>query len=111
MLITKSTFPHICKLYGAFRTRVHEPVAALWVKFRCRNHLCELLHISWLYVDDIETLVLNIQIPKVYPQIVTADKGLSITINRNTVNMVSMSIGVGTPGYCSDNSIMMCKAW
>jgi hypothetical protein len=56
-------------------------------------------------------LVLNVQVPKVYPQIITADKGLSITVHGNTVNMVSMGIGIGAPGYRSNNSIMMCKAW
>lgn len=40
MLITQSAFSHIRELDGTFGARIHEPVAALWVKFRCCDNFC-----------------------------------------------------------------------
>src|SRR5450432_2886788 len=67
MLITKSTFPHICKLDGSFRAGIHEPIATLGMKLCCCNHFCKLLHISWFNIDDVKALILNVQVPQVYP--------------------------------------------
>jgi len=63
MLIAESTFSHVCELDGAFATGVHEPIAALRVKFCGSDDLCKLLHVSRLDIHNVEALVLNVEVP------------------------------------------------
>jgi hypothetical protein len=111
MLIAERTFSHVCKLDCAFRACIHEPVAALRVEFGGRDDLCQLLHIGWLDVDDVETLVLNIQIPQVDAQVVTADVSLTVAIDGDAVDMIRVCIGIGPPWDRRDDRIVMCQAW
>ena len=60
MVVAKSTLTHIGQFNRALRASVHEPVTALWVKFRGRNNLSQLLHVCWLDIDDVEGLVLDV---------------------------------------------------
>ena len=63
MLITQRTFPHVGEFDGALRTGIHEPITALWMKFCSCDNLRKLFHVRRLDVDDIETLILNVEIP------------------------------------------------
>lgn len=81
MLVTKSTLSHICQLNRTLRTRVHEPITALWMELCSSYDFGQLLHISWFDVDNVEALILNIQVPQVYAKIVTADECLTITVH------------------------------
>lgn len=65
MLITQSTLAHVGKLNCALGAGVHEPVAAERVEFGGGDDLCEFLHVCGLDVDNVETLVLNVEVPKV----------------------------------------------
>lgn len=65
MLIAERILSHIRQLDRAFRACIHKPVAALWVKLSCSDHLGQLLHIRRFYVDNIEALILDVEIPKV----------------------------------------------
>ena len=40
-----------------------------------RDDLGQLFHVSRLDVDDVEALVLNVQVPEVYTQIIAAGPG------------------------------------
>ena len=81
------------------------------MEFGRSNDLCQLFHISRLYVDNVEALVLYVQIPQVYTQVITADEGFSVTIHRYAVDMVGMCIGVGSPRHGGNDSIVVCHAW
>ena len=80
------------------------------MEFGRGDHLGELLHISWLDIDDVEALVLYVEVPQIDSQIVTADKGLSVAVDGDTVDVVSVCICVVSAWDRSDNGIMMCKA-
>lgn len=66
MLVTQSAFSHIRKLDCTFRACIHEPIAALWMELGSCNDLRQFFHVSRLDIDDVKTLVLNIQIPEIY---------------------------------------------
>ena len=110
MLIAQSALPHVCKLDRAFRACIHEPVAALWMKFCSSYDFGQLFHISWLNINNVEALILDIQVPEIYSQVVTADKCLSITVYRDAVDMVCVRIGIGSTRNCRYNCIVMCEA-
>ena len=110
MLITQRALSHIRQLDGSLGTCVHEPIAALWVEFGSCNDLGQFLHIRWFDVNDIEALVLNVEVPEVDSQIVTADEGLSITVDGDAVDVVSMGVCVCSAWDCSDNSIVVCHS-
>ena len=74
------------------------------------NDLSQFLHVCWLYVHDVEALVLNIEVPEVDTEVVTADKGFSIAIDRDAIDMIGMSIGVVAPRYGSNNSVVVSEA-
>lgn len=109
VLIAKSTLPHIGKFDGAFGARIHEPIAALWVELCSRDNFGQLLHVCRLDVNNVEALVLNVQIPQVYPQVVTANKCLSVTVHGYAVDMVGVCVGVCLPGNSRNDGIMMCE--
>lgn len=52
ILVTKSSSPHVAKLYGSLARRVGKDVAVLWMKLCGRDHLRQLLHVRWLDIDN-----------------------------------------------------------
>jgi len=81
------------------------------MEFRSRYHFCQLFHVCRFDVNDIEALVLNVQIPKVDAKIVAANKRLSIAVDRDAVDVVCVSIGVGPSWNSGHDSVMVCHAW
>lgn len=75
------------------------------------NDLCELLHVGWFDIHNVKALVLDIKVPEVYSQVITADEGLPITVDRNAIDMVGMRVGVGSSRNSGYNGIMMCESW
>ena len=73
-------------------------------------HLRQLLHVGRFDVNNIETLILYIEIPEVYSQIVTADEGLPIAIDRDAIDVVGMGVCVCSTRYSGNNSVMVCHA-
>jgi hypothetical protein len=53
---------------------------------------------------------LDIQVPEVYPHILATTERLPIAVYGNAIDMVCMSVGIGSSRYCCDNSIMMGEA-
>ncbi len=62
------------------------------MKLCSRDYFCQLFHVGWFDVHDVETLVLDVEIPKVDSKIVAADESLSITIHRYAIDVVGMGI-------------------
>lgn len=110
MLVTQSAFSHVCKLDRAFGACIHEPVAALWVEFCGCDDFSQFFHVRWLNIDYIEALVLNVQVPQIYAQIITADECFSIAVYGDAVDVVGVSIGVGSTRYSGHHSIVVCEA-
>lgn len=80
------------------------------MEFGSRDNLCQLLHVGRFDINNVETLILYVEIPEIYSQIVTTDEGFPITVDRYAVNVVGMGICVGSARYGSNNGIMMCHA-
>jgi len=110
MLVTKSTLAHVSQLDSALGAGVHEPVAADRVELGCCDDLGQFLHISGFDIHDVEALVLNVEVPQVDTEIVTADESLAIAVHRDTIDMVRMGICIRSAWDRSDNGIMMCQA-
>lgn len=81
MLVAESALSHICELDSAFRTCIHEPIAALGVKFGSCDDFGQLFHIRGLDVDNVEALILDVEVPEVDPKVITADKCLAIAVD------------------------------
>ena len=107
MLITQRTLSHIRQLDGPLAARIHEPVAALWVELRRRDHLRQLLHVGGLDVDDVEALILDVEIPQVDPEIITADERLPVAVDRDAVDVIGVGVGIGPTRHGGDDGIMV----
>lgn len=107
MLITKSAFSHIGQLDGSFGAGIHEPITTLGVKFCSGYYFCQFLHIGRLDIDNVEALVLDVEIPQIDAEIVTADKGLSIAVDRDAVDVISMRICICSPRHSGYNCIVV----
>lgn len=107
MLIAKGTFTHIGQFDGSLGAGIHEPVATLWMEFGSSNDFGQFLHVCRFYVNDIEGLILNVEIPEIDPEIVTADKSFTVAVDRDTIDVISMSICVGSSRNRGDDGIMM----
>lgn len=107
MLVAESSLTHIGQLDGALGARVHEPVAAHRVELGGGDDLGELLHVRRLDIHDVEALVLNVQIPQVYAEIITADECLAVAVDRYAVDVVCVGVGVGLPGHSCHDGVMV----
>lgn len=74
------------------------------------DHLSQLLHIGGFDVNNVEALILNIEVPEVDAQIVTANEGFAITVHGYAVDVVRVGICIGSSGDGGDNSIVVCEA-
>lgn len=81
MLIAQRAFSHVGELDSTLRAGVHEPVAALRVELGRSDDLCQLLHIGRFDINDVEALILDIQVPKIYSQVIAADECFSIAVD------------------------------
>lgn len=108
MLIAQSTLSHVRQLDSAFRACIHEPVTADGVEFGSGDDFCELLHVGWFDVDNVEALVLDVQVPEIDPQIIAADKGFSVTVDGYAVDMIGVCVCISLSRYRGDNGVMMC---
>ena len=43
------------------------------------NITCKIIHVCWLHVNYIKTLISHLQIPQVYPKVISRNKCLTIT--------------------------------
>lgn len=77
----------------------------------CCDDLGQFLHISGFDIHDVEALVLNVEVPQVDTEIVTADEGLAIAVHRDTIDMVRMGICIRSARDGGDNCVVMCQAW
>lgn len=110
MFVTERSLAHVGKLDGTLGAGVHELVAADGVEFSRGDNLSQLLHICGLDIHNVEALVLDVEVPQVHSQIVTADKGFAITVHGDAIYMVRVSICVSSPWDSSDHGIMVCQS-
>ena len=110
MLVTQSAFSHVGELDGTFGACVHEPIAALRVELGCCDDFCQFFHIGRFDVDDVETLILNVEVPQVYPKIITANEGLPVAVDGYAVYVIGMRIGIRSARDGGNDSIMVRHA-
>jgi hypothetical protein len=79
------------------------------VEFSCRNDLGQLFHVRRLDVDNVEALVLNVEIPQIDPEIIAADEGLAIAVDRDAVDMVGMRISISLSRNSGDHGVVMSQ--
>lgn len=108
--IAEGTLTHVGQLDGALAAGIHEPVATLRMEFCRCNDLGQFFHVGGFDVHNVEALVLNVQVPQVYSQVIRRDKGLSIAVHRNAVDVVGMGVGIRSTRDSSHDSIVMCHS-
>jgi hypothetical protein len=111
MLITQRAFSHVGQFNGALGTGIHEPIAALWVELSRSDDFCQLFHVGRLDVDDIETLILNVEVPQIDPEIIATNESLAVAVDRYAVDMVGVCIGVCATGDSRNDGIVVRHAW
>lgn len=109
MLIAKSALAHICQLDGSLGAGVHEPVTADRVELGCGNDLGKFLHVGRLDIHNVEALVLDVEVPQVDPEIVTADEGLAITVHGDAIDMIRVGVRIRSARDSGNNSIVVCQ--
>lgn len=107
--VAQGAFPHIGHLYRSLRAGIHEDVATQGVEFGRSDYFSKFFHVCRLDVDNVKTLILNVQIPEVYPQIIAADEGLPIAIDRDAVDMVGVCVCIRLSRHSSNDGIMVSQ--
>lgn len=80
------------------------------MEFSCSDNLCEFLHVCGFYVNNVEALILDIQVPQVDPEIITTDKSLPITVYRDTINVIGVGVGVSASRNGGYDGVMVRHA-
>ena len=66
MPVAEGRHSHVAKSDEPFTGAVNKVVTVSRMKFSRSDDLSQLFHVSWLYVNYVETLICNIQMPQVY---------------------------------------------
>jgi hypothetical protein len=111
MNVAESAFPHIRQFYGTLGRSVHEPIAALRMEFRRCDNLGQLFHVGRLDVDDVETLVLDVEVPQVDPEVVATDESLAIAVHGYAIDMICMGIGISLTRHRSNHRVVVREPW
>lgn len=77
------------------------------MKFGRSDDLGELLHVRRLDVDNVEALILDVQVPEIYAQIVATDECLPVAVDGYAIDVIRVSVGVGSSRDRGHNSIVM----
>lgn len=80
------------------------------MELSCGDDLRQLLHVCRFDIHDVEALVLDIEVPEIDSQVVTADESLPIAVDRYAVDVVGVGIGVGSTRHCRNNSVVVRQA-
>jgi len=75
------------------------------------DNFSQFLHVRRLDIYDVETLILDIEIPQVDSKVVTADESLAVTVDRDAVDVVSMCVCIGSSWYCCNDCVVVCHSW
>lgn len=110
MLIAKSALAHIRQLDSSLGAGVHEPVTADGVELGCCNDLGKFLHVGRLDIHNVEALVLDVEVPQIDPEIVTADEGLAITVHGDAIDMVRVGVRIRSPWDGGNDGVVVCQA-
>jgi hypothetical protein len=94
--VAQSPLAHVSQLDGSLAAGIHEPIAAHGVELCGGDDFGQLLHVGRLDVDNVEALVLNVEVPQVDAQIITADVRLAVAVDRNAIDVVGVGVGVNT---------------
>jgi len=74
------------------------------------NDLGQLLHVCRLDINDIEALILNVEVPQVDAQVITADVCFAIAVDRNAIDVVSVGVGIHATRHGGDDCVVVCHA-
>ena len=80
------------------------------MKFGCRDDFSELFHIRWLDVDDVETLILDVEIPQIDAEVIATYEGLPIAVDGYAVYVVGMSVCVISARDSGDDGVVVGQA-
>lgn len=108
--VAKSSLTHVSQLDGSLAAGIHEPIAAEWVEFCSSNDLGQLLHVGRLDINNVEALILNVEVPQVDAQVITADVCFAIAVHRNAIDVVSVGVGVHAARYSGNDCVVVCHA-
>lgn len=111
MLVAKSALAHVGQLDSSLGAGVHEPVAADRVELGCCDDLGKFLHIGRFDIHNVEALVLDVEVPQVDPEIVTADEGLAIAVHGDAIDMIGVGVRIRSARDGGNDGIMVCQAW
>jgi hypothetical protein len=109
MLVAECALSHVGQLNCSLRAGIHEPITAERVEFSGCYDLGQLLHVGGLDVDNIEALVLYVEVPEIYAEVVAADERLTITVHRDAVDVVGVGIRISAAGDSSNDSVVVCQ--
>lgn len=77
------------------------------MKFSRGDDFGEFFHVGGFDVNNVETLVLNVEIPQVDAEIITADEGLAVTVDGDAVDVISVCVCICSSRHSSYDSIMV----
>lgn len=80
------------------------------MKLGSRDDFSELFHIRWLDVDNVETLILDVEVPQIDAEVVTTYERLPIAIDGYAVYVVGMSICVISARNSGDDGIVVSQS-
>jgi hypothetical protein len=109
MLIAKSALAHIRQLDSSLGAGVHEPVTADRVELGSCDDLGKFLHVGRLDIHNVEALVLDVEVPQVDSEIITADEGLAITVHGDAIDMIRVGVRIRSPWDGGNNSVVVCQ--
>ena len=82
LIVAQRRLTHVAQAYDALAAAVDEQVALFRMKLGRRDHLVQLLHVGRLYVDDVEALLGDLEVPQVDAQVVGRHESFLVAVQR-----------------------------
>lgn len=74
------------------------------------DDFCQLFHIGRLDINNIEALILNVEVPQIDPEIVTAYERLAIAVDGYAVDVIGVGIGICSTRHGSNDGVVVSHA-
>lgn len=97
-MIAERGLTHVTELDNSFAGTEHEEITLLWVTLGSSDDLGQFFHVGRLDIDNIEAVISCLEIPEIDAKIISGDKSLGITVQRDGVDVIGMSASENASG-------------
>ena len=109
--VAHGVLAQICQTNRPLTRRVRQIVAIFRMKFGARDDFAQVFHVGRLYVHNVETLLIALEMPHVDSQIIRTDEGFPVAVHAQRVDVIRVRVGVRAPIARREDALSPNDGW